>query len=135
MVCDNPSIVAHKIAFQILADGLVEVVNIIGCDAVAVWRVGNDDGFVERLLKLMLHTYHIFHTSILHIFGGYLHYLTIYVVAINLMIELTLLTIIIVDIIEEVGIKILPFLESILLAEHAWIDVHGYKGCFNQDGT
>ena len=51
------------------------------------------------------------------------------------MLELTLLTVVIVDVIEEIGIEIGPFLEGILLTEQTWCHVSCDKRCLDEQGT
>ena len=49
--------------------------------------------------------------------------------------KLALLTLVIVDVVKQVGIKIRPFLEGKLLAEESRGHVLGYQGCFDQQGS
>ena len=51
------------------------------------------------------------------------------------MIELPFQTFIIVDIIEEVGIKVWPLLKGIFFAEQAWRHVLGDEGRLNEDSA
>src|SRR5574344_1145929 len=64
-----------------------------------------------------------------------LHHLPVDVIAINLVLKLTLLTIIIVDTIEEICIKVLPLLKRIFLAEHTRIDILGNQGSLDKDSA
>ena len=119
--------------------------HLVGCkevgrgDTLTVWRIHNEETLVGRTLKVLevslLHC-HIFckaGSSYVQTCGVYsLH---VDVVAIDVMVELTLIGIVVVDAVEQVGIEIVPLLESELLAEYARTHVVGYQGCFHEKRT
>ena len=51
------------------------------------------------------------------------------------MVELTLLTVVVVDLIKEFCIKVCPFLKGVFLSKKTWRHVLRYKGCLYENRT
>ena len=101
LVTDNPSLVAAEGMFQRLADHLIKPREVFGLEAFAVWRVGHHDRLLGRLLKLLevalLQGYDVAHACSLHVGIGCLNGTQVKVVAVNLMVEGTLLRVVVVN--------------------------------------
>ena len=111
VITENPSVVTHKLLLETTADGGIEVEDVVRCDALAVRRIGDDDGFLaehfalvyfvifqlrlripfEFVEVLLLHIYNLADTCRTSIVGGNCHSLTIDVEAVNLVVEIALL--------------------------------------------
>ena len=70
-----------------------------------------------------------------HVQTGSVHCLHVYVVAVDVPVEVALTTVVIVYLIEEVAVKVCPLLKGILLAEYAGGDVAGYEGRLDEQGA
>ena len=70
-----------------------------------------------------------------HVEGGSVDSLHVDVAAVYLMFKLTFLGVVIVYFVEEVCVKVSPFLEGKFFAEHSWGYVAGYECCLNGYGA
>ena len=138
-VAQYPGVVALELVLQSLTNHLVGTQQ-VGCrDTLTIRWVRYHDALVGRLCKvlevLLLYGDDIAQSGCLHIHAGGVHSLHVDVVAVNLVVKLTLLTLVVVDLIKQVGIKVRPLLKGKLLAEQSWCHVLGYQGSLNQQGT
>ena len=139
MRTDDPRVVSHKILFEPGTDGLVEVEDVVGGDALAIRRVGDHDGRLLRLLKLievLLHdVHHLVHSSRASIVDCRGHGVAVDVVSIDFVVELPLLAVVVVDPLQEVFIEVFPAFESKLLPEHTRIDIEGDERRLHENGS
>ena len=89
----------------------------------------------EVLEILLLHRDHTGKPGCFDVQVGCVHRFHVHIIAIDVMLELTFLTLVVVDAVEEFRIEIGPFLESILLSEESWCHVLGDEGCLDEDGA
>ena len=138
-IAQYPGIVAYKLMLELLANHLVQTQEVRSRDTLAIWRIGYDESLLARLgeiLEILQDNIDVLaQTSSLHIVSGNLHGLTVVVVAVDVVLELTLATVVIVYAAEELSIKVRPLLESILLAEHTWRDTTRYECSLDSDST
>ena len=108
-------------------------------DTLSIGRIGNDDTLLLRLCEvlevLLLDGDVAGETSCLHIQQCRIHGLDVNIIAIDMMLELPLLTLIIIDIVEELGIEVGPFLKSIFVTEQTWCHILGNQGGLDQQCT
>ena len=113
--------------FQTLANHGVKAQQVVGRDTLTVGRIGDDDGFLRRLLELLERLqlqYHVLaYAGSLYIVCGNFVCLRAVVVTVYLMRKFTFLAVVIVYRVEQLLVKIHPLLESELLAEYARSDV------------
>ena len=74
-------------------------------------------------------------TSSLRIEACSIDSLDVYVVAVDMVVKLTLLRVVIVYLVEEVGVEVGPFLEGKFLAEQTRSHVAGNECSLNEQGT
>ena len=135
-VAQHPRLVALEGMLQSLAYHLVGLQQ-VGCgDALTVGRVGNHDGrflgLFEVLEVLECHGDVVGEACRPNVPQCGVHRLGVYVVAIDMVVELALLRVVVVYLVEEVGIEVLPLLEGELLAEESRSHVVGYEGCLDK---
>ena len=112
----------------------------VGCgDTLAIRRVRDHDALVlwlcELLEVLLLYADDVGEASSLHVHAGRVHSLHVDVVAIDLMVEVTLQTLVIVDGVEKFSIEVGPFLKGILLTEESGCHILGNEGCLDEQGA
>ena len=116
---------------QSFANHLIGAQQVVGRDALTVWRIGHHDTLVLRLGEvlevLLLDSDIVGQTSSLDVETGRVDSLDVYIVAVDMMVELTFLRIVVVNLVKEVGIEVGPLLEGKLLAEQARSHVSGNK--------
>ena len=138
-VAQYPGIVAYKLMLELLANHLVQTQEVRSRDTLAIRRIGDDDGLLARLgeiLEILQDNIDVLaQTGSLNIVGGNLHGLTIVVIAVDVVLELTLTAVIIVYAAEEFRIKVRPFLESILLAEDTRRNTTRYECSLDGNGA
>ena len=138
-VAQYPSLVAGKSLLEALTYHLVGVQEVRGRDALAVWRVHHDDAllcWLGEVLEVLLGDGDILAQSgSTNIEVGCVHRLHIYIISVNVVLELALLRVVVIDHVEEILVEIVPLLEGKLLAEYTWRDVAGDEGSFDGDGT
>ena len=138
-VAQYPSLVACEGTLESLADHLVGVQQVRGRDALAVWRVHHDDALLGRLcevLEILLGDGDILaQTGCTHVEVGSVHRLHIYIISVDVVLELALLRVVVIDHIEEILVEIVPLLEGKLLAEYTWRDVACDEGSLDGDGS
>ena len=115
--------------FQPFAYHRVEAQQVVRGYALAIRRIGDDDrfpgGLLELLEGLLLQHHVLADAGGLYVAHGYLVCFRIVVVAVNLMSELTLLTVVVVEGVEQFLVEVHPLLESEFLAEYTRSDVAG----------
>ena len=135
----NPCGVARKGMFQTLANHGVKAQQVVGRDTLTVGRIGDDDGFLRRLLELLERLqlqYHVLaYAGSLYIVCGNFVCLRAVVVTVYLMRKFTFLAVVIVYRVEQLLVKIHPLLESELLAEYARSDVACNQRRFDGNGS
>lgn len=125
--------------FQTLANHGVKAQQVVGRDTLTVGRIGDDDGFLRRLLELLERLqlqYHVLaYAGSLYIVCGNFVCLRAVVVTVYLMRKFTFLAVVIVYRVEQLLVKIHPLLESELLAEYARSDVACNQRRFDGNGS
>ena len=138
-VAQYPSLVAGKSLLEALTYHLVGVQEVRGRDALTVWRVHHDDAllcWLCEVLEVLLGDGDILAQSgSTHVEVGCVHRLHIYIISVDVVLELALLRVVVIDHVEEILVEIVPLLEGKLLAEYTWRDVAGDEGSFDGDGT
>ena len=138
-VAQYPSLVAGKSLLEALTYHLVGVQEVRGRDALTVWRVHHDDAllcWLGEVLEVLLGDGDILAQSgSTHVEVGCVHRLHIYIISVDVVLELALLRVVVIDHVEEILVEIVPLLEGKLLAEYTWRDVAGDEGSFDGDGT
>ena len=112
----------------------------VGCgDTFAVRRVGDDDGLVlglhEVLKVLLLDGDAAGESGCLDVGASRVHGLEVDVVAVDMVLELTLLRVVVIDTVEELLVEVGPFLEGILLAEESRGHVACDESCLDGEGA
>ena len=91
-------------------------------DALAVWGIGDDDALflgLGKVLEVLQGDCHLLaQTSSLHVACGYLHRLSVVVVAVDMVLKLLLPAVVLVYALKELAIEVGPLLKRIFLAEH-----------------
>ena len=64
-----------------------------------------------------------------------IHSLDVDIVAIDVILEFTFLTLVVIDFVEELGIEIRPFLKGKLLSEESWSHVLGNERSLDKQGA
>ena len=138
-VAQYPSLVAGEGTLEALANHLVGIQQVRRRDTLAVRRVHHDDALLGRLgevLEVLLGDGDILAQSgSTHVEVGCVHRLHIYIISVDVVLELALLRVVVIDHIEEILVEIVPFLEGKLLAEYTWRDVAGDEGSLDGDGS
>ena len=134
---DYPHVPAGEILFQAVADAPVELVDIVRFQTVSVgWichhhaRLGVFRPFRQGTARDL---HHLLHLCRPHVPACYGHGLRVDVAAVYLEGELTLVAVVIVEPLEEVGVEIGPFLEGEMRAVDARVDVGGDEGGLDQE--
>ena len=112
----------------------------VGCgDALSVGWVHDDDALVGRLyevLEVSLVDGDVGRESCrLDVESGGVHGLHVYVISIDMVLELPFLRVVVVDLVKEIAVEVGPFLKGELLSEDARCDVPGDECGFDDDGT
>ena len=138
-VTQYPSLVACESLLEALANHLVSIQEVRGRDTLTVWRVHHDDAllcWLSEVLEVLLCDGDILAQSgCTHVEVGSVHSLHIYIITVDMVLELAFLRVIVVNHVEEILIEIVPLLEGKLLAEYTWRDVTGNEGSLDSDGT
>ena len=136
---EHPGVIALELVLQAFTDHLVGAKK-VGCrDTLTIRRIGDDDALLRRLCKilevLLLDGDIAGETGSLHIEQRRIHSLDIHIIAVDVMLELPFLTLVVVDVVEEFGIEVRPFLKRIFVTEQAGSHVLGNQGGLDQQGT
>ena len=120
-VAQYPGVVALKLVLQSLAYHLVSTQQVGRRNALAVRWVRYHDALVGGLCKvlevLLLYGYDVAQSCGLHVHTCGVHSLHVDVVTVYLVVELALQTLVVVNLVEQVGVEVGPLLECKLLAE------------------
>ena len=138
-VAQYPCVAPRELVLQPLANHAIGVEQVGRGDALAVGRVGDDDGFLLRLGEvlevLLLDGDAIAESCRLHILAGGVHGLEIHVVAVDVVAELALLRVVVVNLVEQLCVEVGPFLEGIFLSEEAGGHVSGDEGGLDEQSA
>ena len=133
---EHPGVIALELMLQSLTDHLICSQKVWRGDTLSVRWIGDNDTLLCRLCKflevLLLDGDVAGETRCLHIQQSGVYRLDIHIIAIDMVLELPFLTLVIVDLVEELGIEVGPFLECILVTEQARCHVLGNQGCLDQ---
>ena len=120
---------------EAFADGFVQSQNIGRLQTLAIRRVRHNDCLILRLGKLtevlLAELYHIAHTSLFGIGHSSFESRTIDVVGVNLMVEFTFSRVVVIYTIEQIAVKVFPFLEAETLTEDTRIDIARHESGFD----
>ena len=123
--------------FEGSADLAVEVEEVVGQDTFAIRRVGDHKSLLWHRFELgdrALFDFDVFReTGRLNVLISNLYSAFVDVVAIDFVSEFALATIVVVDIVEEVGIEVAPFFESERLAIYTRWNVEGDEGSLDEE--
>ncbi len=136
-VADYPGMPALEIILQRGADRLIEGVDILRFQTLAIWRVGDKNSF--RCIVgpfsygFALYLHHVVDARRLHVLACDGDSLRRKVAAVDLIGKLTFLRIVVIYFFEKILIEVRPFLESEALAVDAGVDVGGYESGLDQE--
>ena len=115
-VTEHPGIVAFELVLQSFTYHFIGTQEVGRGDAFAIGRIGDHDTLVGRLREilevLLLNGNDVTQSGGLHILQCRIHGFDVNVVAIDMVFELAFLALVVIDIVEEVGIEVRPFLKS-----------------------
>ena len=125
--------------FESFANHLISAQKVWCGDALSVRGIGDYDalvGWLGEVLEVLLPNGDVVaQTSGLHVKAGRVDGFDIDIISVYMVLKLTLLALVVIDFVEQVGIKVWPFLKSILFAEQSRGHVLGDKGCFDENGA
>ena len=128
--------VALEYVFQFRPDHLVQPLHIVGADALAVGRVGDDGAvgrsFVPGRQGLGFQLDHTAYAGALDVACGDFDGFWGDVGAIDFHIDVALVGVVVVEAVEQGGIEILPVFKGEMLAVDAGVDVGGDQGGLDQ---
>ena len=136
---DDPCRITYKGMFQAFSDGMIESQNIRTAYAFSIRRIGHDDGRLRRLFKVgdvLLCDGHFFgHAGSLNVDVRCFHCMDVDIVAIDVMQKLTLLTVVVVYLIQQLRVEVGPFLKVVMTSEYPWPDIACDERCFDRQCT
>jgi hypothetical protein len=125
--------------FQPFANHVVKFEEIVGRDTFPIRRIGDHDrllcGLFELLEVLLLDDDVLGCTGCFDVLGSNGDGARTAVVSVYLMFKGTLLTVVVVYLVVQLGIEIFPFLEGVVLTEDAGVDVAGDEVRFYGEGS
>ena len=125
--------------FQLFTDSAVQPLNVLNLQALAVRWICDENTFLGRFGDILQGTSFQFdvasQSSVLDVLAGDGNGFTLDVATVNLVIEFAFTAVVIVDLGKQIGVIVVPQLESVLLAEHPGVDVGGYHGGLDQEGA
>ena len=139
LVTQDPGFVTHEDMLQTFPDHAVQTQQIPAGNTLAVRRIRHQNTRLRRLcilLERLSLQFNIFHqTCTADIFAGNIDGLLRDIRAITLKRKFAFLAVIIINLIEQIGIIIDPFLESKFLPVNTRRNVQGNHGCLDQQCT
>ena len=138
-VAQYPCLVIYELMLQSLANHLIESQQVGSRDTFSIGRIRNDDALLLRLGEvseiLLLNGNLLAQTGSLHVGSGNGYGRTTDVVAVNMVLEGMLLTVVLIDLIEKFLVEVRPFLKGIFLSVHTGSNASGYQCSLYGDGT
>ena len=133
---NEPGIVALKHEFEPVADGVVEFVDVLILQSLAIGRIGDQHALFGRFLPVgdrsLREFNHLAQSGAFHIGLCNGNGLDRHVGTVDFVLKIPLLGIVVVDVVKQLFIVVAPVLEGIFLAIHARIDVGGNHSRLNQ---
>ena len=125
--------------FQAFANHLVGGQQVGGRNTFSVGWVGNDDAGVQGLLEilevLLCHRDVAGQSRSLDIHACGVDSFDIYIVAVDVVVERSLLGVVIINLVEELRVEVGPLLKGELLAEQTRCHITGDKGSLDEQGA
>ena len=138
-IAEHPGVVAYKLMFQAFANHLVGGQQVGSRNTLTIGWVGNHNAGVQGLLEvlevLFCHRDIIGQSCCLDIHACGVDSFDIYIVAVDVVVERSLLGVVIINLVEELRVEVGPLLKGELLAEQTWCHVAGDKGSLDEQGA